>query len=63
MVKVILHGCNGRMGTMISELVEKDANVQIVAGVDAYGQSKFSYPVYENIALCDVSAAVIREFS
>lgn len=63
MVKVILHGCNGRMGTMISELVEKDANVQIVAGVDAYGQSKFSYPVYENIALCDVSADVIIDFS
>jgi len=63
MVNVILHGCNGKMGTMISELVEKDEKVQIVAGVDAYGQSKFSYPVYENIALCDVHADVIIDFS
>lgn len=63
MINVILHGCNGRMGTMISELVEKDAGVQIVAGIDAFGQGKFSYPVYENIALCDVNADVIIDFS
>ena len=63
MINIILHGCNGRMGTIISELVEKDANVQIVAGIDAYGQSKFSYPVYESIALCDVAADVVIDFS
>lgn len=63
MISIILHGCNGKMGTMISELVEKDEHAQIVAGVDAYGQGKFSYPVYANIALCDVSADVVIDFS
>lgn len=63
MISIILHGCNGRMGTIISELVEKDANAQIVAGVDAFGQSKFDYPVFENIASCDVAADVIIDFS
>ncbi len=63
MINIILHGCNGKMGTMISELVEKDDNVQIVAGIDAYGQGKFSYPVYENITMCDVKADVVIDFS
>ncbi len=63
MINIILHGCNGRMGTIISELVEKDANAQIVAGVDAFGQSKFDYPVFESIASCDVDADVIIDFS
>ena len=32
MVKIIMHGCNGHMGQVISNIVEKDANAQIVAG-------------------------------
>ena len=34
MVKIIMHGCNGHMGQVISDIVEKDPNVQIVAGID-----------------------------
>ena len=34
MVKIIMHGCNGHMGQVISEIVEKDPNAQIVAGID-----------------------------
>lgn len=63
MINIILHGCNGKMGTMISELVEKDESVQIVAGVDAFGQGKFSYPVFESIEKCDVKADVVIDFS
>ena len=29
-----MHGCNGHMGQVISNIVEKDANAQIVAGID-----------------------------
>ena len=36
MVNVIMHGCNGHMGRVVTELIEKDENVQIVAGIDAY---------------------------
>lgn len=63
MVKAIMHGCNGRMGTIISELCEKDTNINIVAGVDKAGQSKFAYPVYASLAECDVKADVVIDFS
>ena len=31
MIKVIMHGCNGRMGQMITGLDGKDPDVEIVA--------------------------------
>ena len=36
MVNVIMHGCNGKMGRVITDLISKDEDVQIVAGIDAY---------------------------
>ena len=34
MVRIIMSGCNGHMGQVISGLVEKDADAEIVAGID-----------------------------
>ena len=59
MVNIIMHGCNGRMGQMIAGLVEKDADVQIVAGVDVYDEGKNTFPVYSDINECDKKADVI----
>lgn len=36
MVKLIMHGCNGKMGQVITKIVKEDPNVEIVAGIDAY---------------------------
>ena len=35
MVKMILSGCNGRMGKVITELVREDEGITICAGVAA----------------------------
>ena len=32
MVKMIMHGCNGKMGRAITTLAKEDAEVEIVAG-------------------------------
>ena len=63
MVQVIMHGCNGRMGNMISDLIAKDDAVKIVAGVDPMGAGKWDYPVFTDISACDVKADVIIDFS
>ena len=34
MTKIIMHGCNGKMGQVISKLVEEDNGSEIVAGID-----------------------------
>ena len=63
MVNVIMHGCNGKMGRVITNLVEEDDNIQIVAGIDAYTGMANEYPVFASIKECDVKADAIIDFS
>ena len=63
MVKIIMHGCNGHMGQVISGLVEKDSDAEIVAGIDIADQGKNSYPVFTDIDACQVEADAIIDFS
>ena len=63
MVKAIMHGCNGKMGQVISRIIEEDVNIEIVAGVDTYMGISNAYPVFESIEKCDVQADVIIDFS
>ena len=34
MVKIIMHGCNGKMGQVVTKIVKEDAQCEIVAGID-----------------------------
>ena len=63
MVKIIMHGCNGHMGQVISGIVEKDPDAEIVAGIDIADQEKNSYPVFTDIDTCQVEADAIIDFS
>ncbi len=63
MTKMIMHGCNGRMGHVIVDLVKEDADIEVVAGVDAFGDSNYEFPVFKSLGECDVQADVIVDFS
>lgn len=63
MINVIMHGCNGHMGRVITDLAEKDNDVQIVAGIDVNTKVANDYPVFSNIKECDVKADVIIDFA
>ena len=63
MVKIIMNGCNGHMGQVISGIVAADQDAQIVAGIDVVDQGKNAYPVFKSLAECDVDADVIIDFS
>lgn len=63
MINVIMHGCNGKMGRVITNLVENDENIQIVAGVDAYTGIDNIYPVFSSVKECTVKADAIIDFS
>ena len=63
MVKIILHGCNGRMGQVISELAKADEHLTVVAGVDPYDDGHNDYPVYPSLEACEVKADVVVDFS
>ena len=63
MTKMIMHGCNGRMGHVIVDLVKEDSDIEVVAGVDAFGESNYDFPVFKSLLDCNVEADVIVDFS
>lgn len=63
MTKVIMHGCNGKMGQTITGIIAADEEIEIAAGVDAYDDGHNSYPVFKRIDLCDISADAVIDFS
>lgn len=63
MVKMIMHGCNGRMGHVIVDLCKEDQEIQVVAGVDAFGENTYDFPVFKSLSECNIDADVIVDFS
>lgn len=63
MVRVIMNGCNGKMGQFISNLVAADAETQMVAGIDISDRGQNPYPVFTDIEACDVEADCLIDFS
>lgn len=63
MIKIILSGCNGRMGRVITDICQKNNDTEIVAGVDINTEALFGYPVYDSIGAVNEAADVIIDFS
>ena len=63
MIKVIMHGCNGKMGKIITDICAEDEEVMVAAGIDIADPGNTSYPVFTDIAKCDVDADVMIDFS
>lgn len=63
MTRIIMHGCNGRMGQVICGLVANDSEAEIVAGVDVNDSVQNPFPVFANIDDVNVEADVIIDFA
>lgn len=63
MTKVIMNGCNGKMGRCITDICKNDPDIEIVAGIDVYQDIQNEYPVFSSIQECNVEADVIIDFS
>jgi 4-hydroxy-tetrahydrodipicolinate reductase len=63
MRKILLCGCNGRMGQTISRLAGGRDDVAVSAGCDVAGKSAFDYPVYGSPAECEGRPDVLLDFS
>ena len=63
MIKMIIHGCNGKMGQVLTQLAKEDENIEVAAGIDTYTGINNDYPVFPSLDACDVSADVVVDFS
>lgn len=62
MIKVMMHGCNGKMGQAICRLIQNDKNCELVAGVDIKSINA-SFPIFTDITDCTMDIDVIIDFS
>lgn len=63
MTRIIMHGCNGKMGQVITDICKSDDEVTIVAGIDVIDNRQNGYPVFTDIYDCNVEADVIVDFA
>ena len=63
MIKVMMHGCNGAMGQVISGIIEESESAVMAAGVDFKDDGHNPYPVFKNLEDCNVYVDVIIDFS
>ena len=63
MIKVLMHGCNGKMGQVVSRMVDETEGMELAAGVDRFLGRENPYPVFTSCDACDVEADVIVDFS
>lgn len=63
MINVMLTGCNGKMGAVLSGLLANDAEAKVVCGFDINTTSNFGYPVYDNLDDVNEKVDVVIDFS
>ena len=63
MIRLIISGCNGYMGRVVTEIASVDVEVEVVAGFDLIDNEDKAFPVFTRPADCDVKADVLIDFS
>lgn len=63
MTKIILNGANGAMGKVVTELIDADSDMNIVAGVDLNTDVDLGFPIFDDIKKIDIEADAIIDFA
>ena len=62
MINILLSGCNGKMGRVITNILSDDEAMEIVCGYDINTQSD-TYPVYDDLSKVMEKVDVVIDFS
>ena len=63
MKRIVLSGCNGKMGRVISRVISETPDIEIIAGIDVNTSSAEQYPIYSKPSDFEGEADVIIDFS
>ncbi len=64
MLRVILSGCNGQMGQVVSQMISEKSYLEVVAGLDRdVYKHENSYPVFANLSKFTDQADLVIDFS
>ena len=62
-IKVLLNGCNGKMGQEVVSCVNKNEELEVICGFDLKAENLYPFPVYNNFDDIKVSPDIIIDFS
>ena len=48
-MKILINGCNGKMGSLVCDLIKESDNMEVIAGFDTAMREFSEFTVYENI--------------
>ena len=63
MVRLIISGCNGRMGRVVESICAADPELEIAAGFDLLGTGEREFPVFSSPAQFQGQADAVIDFS
>ncbi len=63
MISILLSGCNGKMGQVITRMAEQYSDLRVAAGYDIADSIKNTYPVFTDLSKCGIHTDVIIDFS
>lgn len=63
MIKVLINGCNGKMGQELAKAIEKNDKFQTVCGVDRVDTGDNKFPVFTDIENISEEPDIIIDFS
>ena len=63
MIKVLINGCNGKMGQVVAKQIELNSGFNVIAGVDITSNAENNFPVYTSPNDIKEKPDVIIDFS
>lgn len=63
MTRIILHGCNGKMGKVLQSILSTDQDAAVVAGIDSKVDPESAFPQFTAPTDCTVPGDVVIDFS
>ena len=67
MIRIIMHGCRGRMGQAILNAIRNQSQeselFRLVAGIDSKVDGAEDYPAFQLLNQCEIEADVLIDFS
>ena len=62
-MKVLINGCNGKMGQEVANEIKNMQDMDVICGVDRFDTGDNTFPVFTNVSDIDIIPDVIIDFS
>ena len=62
-MNIVIHGCGGRMGRILTEMIFEENEHKVLCGIDIECIGDLSYPIYRDFTFVTKKVDVVIDFS